>query len=155
MTNIFSAQKIGCSCSTALRIAKLEKDAIIPTKSNKTDAGYDLHAIEETVIPARGRSLVRTGIAMAIPEGYAGLIWPRSGTAVKAGLDVLAGVVDSGYRGEVCVVLQNHSDTDYTIRKGDRAAQMLIQKVGCVTVLLVSSLDETDRGTGGFGSTGK
>jgi dUTP pyrophosphatase len=92
---------------------------------------------------------------MAIPEGYAGLIWPRSGTAVKAGLDVLAGVVDSGYRGEVCVVLQNHSDTDYTIKKGDRAAQMLIQKVGCVTVLLVSSLDETDRGTGGFGSTGK
>ena len=102
MTNIFSQGiKVTPCCSSAtLSVMKLEEGAILPSKSNPSDAGYDLYAIEETTIPARGRALIRTGIAMAIPEGHAGLIWPRSGTAVKAGLDVLAGVVDSGYRGE-------------------------------------------------------
>ena len=144
----------GCPKPT-LRVVRLEKDAVLPSKSNPSDAGYDLYAVEETTIPARGRALVRTGIAMAIPSGHVGLIWPRSGTAVKAGLDVLAGVVDSGYRGEVCVVLQNHSDADYIVRMGDRAAQMLIQKVSSVEMKTELSLDESDRGTGGFGSSGK
>ena len=157
MTNIFSQgiKVTPCYSVPTLRIMKLEEEAILPSKSNPSDAGYDLYAVEETIIPARGRALVRTGIAMAIPEGHAGLIWPRSGTAVKAGLDVLAGVVDSGYRGEVCVVLQNHSDSDYIVRVGDRAAQMLIQRVSEVEIKVESTLDKSDRGTGGFGSSGK
>lgn len=157
MTNIFSQgiKVTPCCSAPTLRIMKLEEEAILPSRSNPSDAGYDLYAVEDTIIPARGRALVRTGIAMAIPGGYAGLIWPRSGTAVKAGLDVLAGVVDSGYRGEVCVVLQNHSDSDYTVRVGDRAAQMLIQRVSEVEITVESTLDKSDRGTGGFGSSGK
>lgn len=157
MTNIFSQgiKVTPCCSSPTLSVMKLEDGATLPSRSNLSDAGYDLYAVEETVIPARGRALVRTGISMAIPSGYAGLIWPRSGTAVKAGLDVLAGVVDSGYRGEVCVVLQNHSDSDYTVRVGDRAAQMLIQNVSSVNIEQVETLDDSDRGTGGFGSSGK
>ena len=158
MTNIFS-HNISVSPSRCDRpewkITKLEKDAILPSRANPSDAGYDLYALEETVIPARGRALVRTGIAMAIPCDHVGLIWPRSGTAVKCGIDVLAGVVDSGYRGEVCIVLQNHSEHDYVVRAGDRAAQMLIQEVSPVKMNVVDSLDSSDRGDGGFGSSGK
>lgn len=156
MTNIFS-QNISVSCcnSPTWKVVKIEEDAILPSKTNKSDAGYDLYALEDTIIPARGRALVRTGISMAVPSGHVGLIWPRSGLAVKLGIDVLAGVVDSGYRGEVCVVLQNHSDDDYSVKKGDRAAQMLLQKLSCVTMEVVSDLDSSDRGDGGFGSSGK
>jgi len=158
MTNIFShnvsVSPSGYNC-LEWKITKLEKDTILPSKANEYDAGYDLYALEDTVVPSRGRALIRTGIAMAIPPGYVGLIWPRSGLAVKAGLDVLAGVVDSGYRGEVCVVLQNHSNSEYTIRAGDRAAQILIQKLPNVKMNVVAVLDSSDRGDGGFGSSGK
>lgn len=156
MTNIYSPIKVGYDYTMLkIKINKLENDAVVPNKANLTDAGYDLYAVEETVIPARGRSIVRTGISMAIPNGHVGLIWPRSGLAVKSGIDVLAGVVDSGYRGEVCIVLQNHTDYDYTVRKHDRAAQMLIQQILYPSISLVDSLNESDRGTGGFGSSGK
>lgn len=153
MTNIYSPTV--CYNEThELRISKLEKDSIIPSRANVSDAGYDLYAVIETIIPARGRGLIRTGIAMEIPSGHVGLIWPRSGLAVKAGLDVLAGVIDSGYRGEICIVLQNHTDHDYIVRKHDRVAQILIQKVATVQIKTVSNLDKSDRGTGGFGSSG-
>lgn len=156
MTNIYSPIKVGYDCSMlTIKINKLENDAVVPNKANLTDAGYDLYAVEETKIPARGRSIVRTGISMAIPNGHVGLIWPRSGLAVKSGIDVLAGVVDSGYRGEVCIVLQNHTEYDYIVRKHDRAAQMLIQQILSPSISLVDSLNESDRGTGGFGSSGK
>jgi len=92
---------------------------------------------------------------LGIPSGYVGLIWPRSGLAVKKGIDTLAGVVDSGYRGEVCVVLQNHGDEPVVIEIGDRIAQLLVQAIGCVSIGEVTSMDESDRGTGGFGSTGR
>ena len=92
---------------------------------------------------------------MAIPEGHAGLIWPRSGMAVKQGVDVFAGVVDSGYRGEVMVCLYNSSSSPVEISKGDRIAQMLIQPVPLVRIAEVSNLDDTSRGDGGFGSSGK
>lgn len=164
MTNIFSPMKIenvetmpsySYSLIDKLKIMKLEEEAILPSKANSNDAGYDLYALEDTTIPSRGRALIRTGIAMAIPDGCVGLIWPRSGLAAKSGIDVLAGVIDSGYRGEICVLLQNHTDYEYIVRKGNRAAQMLIQQVLSPSILLVDNLDESKRGTGGFGSSGK
>ena len=119
------------------------------------DAGADLKASEDTVIPSKGRCLVSTGISMAIPIGYVGLIWPRSGLAVKHGIDSGAGVIDSGYRGEIRVLLFNHSESDFEVVKGDRIAQILIQKIESPQFVQVETLDETERGSGGFGSTGK
>ena len=137
-----------------LRVKKLDESAIIPAKANITDAGYDIYSLEDLNINPNQRALIRTGIAMAIPDGHVGLIWPRSGLAVKHGIDVLAGVVDSGYRGEVCVALQNHGDKIYQVRKHDRIAQILFQKISQFNVYSVENLDESDRGVSGFGSTG-
>jgi dUTP pyrophosphatase len=97
---------------------------------------------------------VKTGLAFAIPSGYVGLIWDRSGLAAKHGLHKLAGVIDAGYRGEVGVVLINHGSESFTVEKGMRVAQMLIQSVERVSLTEVEDLDETKRGEGGFGSTG-
>ena len=98
--------------------------------------------------------LIPTGIRLALPEGHVGLIWPRSGMAVKHGIDCGAGVIDSQYRGEVKVLLFNHSDGEHFIQKGDRIAQLLVQKVETVDFLPVDDLDATDRAGSGFGSTG-
>ena len=138
-----------------LLIKKLDDEAIVPTKANHNDAGFDLYSVIDTVIDPDSREVVKTGISMAIPEGHAGLIWPRSGMAVKQGVDVFAGVVDSGYRGEVMVCLYNSSSSPVEISKGDRIAQMLIQPVPLVRIAEVSNLDDTSRGGGGFGSSGK
>jgi dUTP pyrophosphatase len=131
------------------------KGEYAPKGAQEGDAGSDLRASEEITIPSKGRCLVPTGISMAIPKGYVGLIWPRSGLAVKRGIDSGAGVIDSGYRGEICVLLFNHSDDDFKVVKGDRIAQILIQKVETPQFIQVETLDETERGAGGFGSTGK
>ncbi|MGV7221159.1 MAG: dUTP diphosphatase [Nitrospinales bacterium] len=130
------------------------KGDFLPQYSYPGDAGADLQAGTDAVIPARGRALIPTGISVAIPQGYAGLVWPRSGLAVKQGLDSGAGVIDSQYRGEVKVLLFNHTDTDFKIKKGDRIAQLLIQKVESVQFTKVDELDDTHRGEGGFGSSG-
>ncbi len=98
--------------------------------------------------------LVSTGIRLALPDGYVGLIWPRSGMAVKHGIDSGAGVIDSQYRGEVKVLLFNHSDGEHFIKKGDRIAQLLVQKIETVEFLPVDNLDSTERASSGFGSTG-
>jgi dUTP pyrophosphatase len=127
----------------------------VPQIAKEGDAGADLKASEDTVISSKGRCLVSTGISIAIPIGCVGLIWPRSGLAVKHGIDSGAGVVDSGYRGEIRVLLFNHSDVDFKVMKGDRIAQILIQKVENSLFVKVETLDETERGAGGFGSTGK
>ena len=127
----------------------------VPKYVHDGDAGADLIASEKTVIRARGRSLVGTGIRLEIPEGYVGLIWPRSGLAIKKGIDCGAGVIDSCYRGEIKVLLFNHSDTEFQIEPGDRIAQILIQKVERVQFIPVNELSETTRSKGGFGSTGK
>jgi len=124
-----------------------------PSYAYPGDAGADLCAAAETVIPARGKMLVATGIRLALPDGHVGLIWPRSGMAVKHGIDCGAGV-DSQYRGEVKVLLFNHSDREYFIKQGDRIAQLLVQKVETVEFLPVDDLDATDRCGNGFGSTG-
>lgn len=125
-----------------------------PSYAYPGDAGADLCSSTDTVIPAREKMLVSTGIRMALPEGHVGLIWPRSGMAVKYGIDCGAGVIDSQYRGEVKVLLFNHSDGEYFIKQGDRIAQLLIQKVETVEFLPVDDLDATDRAEAGFGSTG-
>jgi dUTP pyrophosphatase len=145
---------INTSWGLILNVKKLNELAIPPTKANSTDAGYDLYSVEDLNIAPHQRALVHTGISMAIPNDYVGLVWPRSGLAVKHGIDVLAGVVDSGYRGEVCVVLQNHGDKIYQVRRGDRVAQMLFQKVSSFNVYVVEDLETSDRGISGFGSTG-
>lgn len=136
-------------------IKKLDPSAIMPTKANKTDAGYDLYALESVEIGANNQRLIKTGISMAIPKGYVGLIWPRSGLAHKYGIDVFAGVIDAGYRGDVGVILYNSRLNHYKINKGDRVAQILFQKIENFDLVEVDNLDDTDRGSGGFGSTGK
>ena len=127
----------------------------VPKYVHDGDAGADLTASEKTVIPARDRSLVGTGIRLEIPEGYVGLIWPRSGLTIKKGIDCGAGVIDSCYRGEIKVLLFNHSDTEFQIEPGDRIAQILIQKVERVQFIPANELSGTTRNEEGFGSTGK
>ena len=126
----------------------------VPQYAHDGDAGADLTASEKKIIPARDRLLVATGIRLEIPEGYVGLIWPRSGLAVKNGIHTGAGVIDSHYRGEIKVLLFNHSDSEFQIKQGDRIAQVLIQKVERVQFIPVTELSKTARSEGGFGSTG-
>ena len=126
----------------------------IPDYAHIGDAGADLKAAESITIPARDRALVTTGIRLEIPDGHVGLIWPRSGMAVKNAIDTGAGVIDSNYRGEIKILLFNHSDLDFQIEPEDRIAQILIQKVERVQFLPAEKLSETTRNKGGFGSTG-
>ena len=129
-------------------------DAKIPSYAHHGDAGMDLYSLEESTLKAGERAVIRTGIKMAIPHGYVGLVRDRSGLAVKNGITVMAGVVDSGYRGEVGVVLRNTSKEDLQITKHMRIAQMLIMPVMHAEIRDSESLDDTARGHGGFGSTG-
>jgi dUTP pyrophosphatase len=138
-----------------LKIKKLHPDAVIPKYAHFDDAGFDLFAIEDTVIKVNERVPVKTGIAMEIPTGYVGLIWDKSGISVKEGIKTLAGVVDSTYRGEALVAVINLSDKDYVFEKGHKVAQMIIQKKETVEFEEVTELSDTSRGAGGFGSTGK
>ena len=139
-----------------IKVKLLSKDAKVPTKAHSSDAGWDIYAsdLAQPVYPHK-RRLISTDISIAIPDGYCGLIWPRSGLSVKKGIDVLAGVIDSGYRGEIKVCLLNTSDQIVHIHPGDRIAQLIIQKVEDVKFLEVDNLDDTDRGEGGFGSSGE
>ena len=138
-----------------IAIKKLTKSATVPTKNNTSDAGWDLYAVEDAVINSGDRTTIATGVAMAIPEGYVGLIWPRSGLAVKSGVDVFAGVIDSGYRGEIKVCLYNSSKEELKITTGDRIAQILFQEIPSFSLTIVDSLDITERGGDGFGCSGK
>ena len=136
-------------------IKKLSEDAIVPTRANDTDAGWDLYVPHDFLLPHETRALVPTDISMAIPTGYVGLIWDRSGVAVKKGVHRFAGVIDSGYRGEVKVCLWNSSERDVHFRKGERIAQILFQAIPECDLIEVEELDTTERGEGGFGSSGK
>ena len=138
-----------------IKVQLLQPEAQIPTRANEYDAGFDLHAIVDAVIPPHTRNTVNTGIAIQMPDGLAGLIWPRSGLSVKHGIDVLAVVVDSGYRGEIMVCLYNTSDTNVTINTGDRIAQIIFQEVPRVTMEVHNTLGSSQRGSNGFGSSGK
>ena len=132
----------------------LHDSAKNPTKGHADDAGWDLYSSEAVSIPAGATVLVSTGVAMAIPNCYVGLIWDRSSMGVK-GIHRHAGVIDSGYRGEVKVCLHNTTNVTYHIERGDRIAQLLIQEVPVFRQHVVDELDSTNRGDGGFGSTGK
>ena len=139
-----------------LRVKKLVPDAQFPVRAHEGDVGYDIFASETTAIRPKERVLVSTGISIVIPEGHYGRIAPRSSLSV-AGLDVGAGVIDPSYRGEVKVLLINNTypRNPYKVRKGDKIAQLILEKVSTISVVEIESLPETDRGDGGFGSTGK
>ena len=138
-----------------ISIKKLNPQALLPVYNHEGDAGMDIFAFQETSVPARGRALVNTGLALEIPFGYAGLVWGKSGLATKHGIATIAGVIDAGYRGEFKVALVNTSDEDYVIEAGHKVAQLLIQKVEHPEIVEVSELSDTARGEQGFGSSGK
>lgn len=137
-----------------LQVVRLTESSKLPSRGSAMAAGYDLYASEGVAIKARSRALVPTGIAVAVPVGTYGRIAPRSGLAIKHGIDVGAGVVDADYTGEVRVVIFNHDDGDYTIKTGDRVAQLIIEKIETPDVLEVNELQETPRSASGWGSTG-
>jgi len=139
------------------RVALNHPNALVPTRADPGAAGYDLYASITTAIPARGRAIVPTGVRLEMPPtGYYGRVAPRSGTTVKLGLDVGAGVIDASYRGDIGVVMFNHTDADVVLEQGDRIAQLIFECITTPTLTLVlpSELGSTDRGEGGFGSTG-
>lgn len=142
-----------------VRFSKIHEDAYMPTRGSSGAAGFDLYSVEDVRIPAAGgKAVIHTGIVFEIPEGYYGRIAPRSGLAVKNSIDVLAGVCDQDYRGEICVILINHDPSKYLdIFKGFRIAQIIFEKIGIPSALEevpFEVLTTTERGEGGFGSTG-
>jgi dUTP pyrophosphatase len=140
-----------------LRFIKLSEKATLPTRAHDGDAGLDLYAAEAARIVPGARVSVGTGLAVAIPEGLAGLVLPRSGLALKAGVTLVnsPGLIDSGYRGEVRVVLLNTDQTiDFHTKPGDRIAQLLLVPIATASPLEAESLDSSTRGAGGFGSSG-
>src|SRR5210317_1347089 len=139
----------------SLGIKKLSFDAIIPTRGSDRSVGYDLYSVVDTIVPCQaGNALVATGLAITIPPGCYGRVAPRSGLAVKHCINVGAGVIDPDYTGEVKVVLFNHGTEDFEIKKGDRIAQLILERCETPMIKEVGLLEETLRGDGGFGSTG-
>jgi dUTP pyrophosphatase len=153
MTQELKKQKM----SQVLKIYKRSENATTPTKGSSLAAGYDLYSSEKSLVPARGQAMVATDISVIVPVGTYGRVAPRSGLAVKHGISTGAGVVDADYRGEVKVVLFNHSDKDFEINKGDRIAQLVLEQIINADIVEITEeeLDTTERGAGGFGSTGK
>lgn len=137
-----------------LQVKFLSESARAPTRGSPGAAGYDLYAAHETAIAPRGRAVVKTDISVALPEGTYARIAPRSGLAVKKGIQTGAGVVDYDYRGPVGVVLFNHSDEEFVAKAGDRIAQLILERIMTPPVVQVEELSDTVRGAGGFGSTG-
>lgn len=142
-----------------LPVLRLDPDLPLPAYARPGDAGVDLVAREDvTLAPAGGRALIATGIAIALPDGYAGFVQPRSGLAAKHGVTCLntPGLIDSGYRGELKVCLINHDPTEpFEVTRGERIAQLVVQAVEQVTFVEVDQLDESARGDKGFGSSGR
>lgn len=138
-----------------VKFQKISEDAIIPSYAHDGDAGMDLYSIKSYILKPRHRILVGTGIKVDIPKGYEMQIRPKSGLAIKEGITVLntPGTIDSGYRGEVGVIMINHSSKTYKIEKGQKVAQAVFSRIE-KAVLIESNLSETPRGDGGFGSTG-
>ena len=129
----------------------------LPSYAYEGDAGLDLRAAESVTLEPFGRELISTGLAIALPEGYAGFVQPRSGLAIKQGLSIVntPGLIDSHYRGEIKVIAINLDPREpIRIKKGDRIAQLVVQEVPVIKLIEVEELDSTDRGAGGFGSSG-
>ena len=146
------------SKAITLKLKKLDDTVPTPAYAQPGDAGLDLYSAQDASIDPGCREIISTGIAIAIPEGYAGFVQPRSGLAAREGLTIVntPGLIDSGYRGELKVIALN-TDLEHTIQieRGERIAQLVIQEVPVVTIDVVDELDVTERGEGGFGSTGK
>ena len=141
----------------SLPIKRIDPEVELPSYAYAGDAGLDLRASEDVTLAPLERRLVSTGLAVAIPEGYAGFVQPRSGLALREGLSMAntPGLVDSHYRGELKVCAVNlDPERSIRIKRGDRIAQLVLQRVPAVTLVEVDELDETDRGAGGFGSSG-
>jgi dUTP pyrophosphatase len=137
-----------------VKIKKVHPNAIIPKYAHEGDAGLDLVSVENLIVKPGEKVIVKTGLSMQIPSGNVGLIWDRSGMAAKYSMHTLAGVIDSGYRGEVGIVMINLSEKEFEINAGDRIAQMLIQPIIIPEIEEVKETGESSRGDGGFGSTG-
>jgi deoxyuridine 5'-triphosphate nucleotidohydrolase len=137
-----------------MEVKKFHPDAVIPKRQTEASVGHDLHTIEEKVVPPRGLAMIDTGIGVRIPYGSYARIAPRSGLSLK-GLDTMAGVVDPDWRASIKVILFNHTDKEYQVLKGDRIAQLILERVALPIVKEVAELDDTARGTGGFGHTGR
>lgn len=150
-----SESSLSTAGAPALLVQKLDKDAHLPVRGTASAAGYDLSALVECTVPAHGKALVKTGLAIAVPPGTYGRIAPRSSLAWKKHIDVGAGVIDADYRGPVGIVLFNHSEHDLKILPGERVAQLILERICTPPVTQVAFLDTTVRAAGGFGSTGK
>ena len=137
-----------------IKFQKILEGAIIPHYAHQGDAGMDIFSAEDAVIKSGEIKSVKTRVKMELPEGFVALVWDKSGLALKNGIKTMAGVIDSGYRGEIGIVLANLSGRDYKIEKGQKIAQMLVQKVERAEIEETKNLNETSRGAGGFGSTG-
>lgn len=139
-----------------INFVRLDRGLPAPSNAHIGDAAVDLHSRVDVVLVPGERAAIPTGIAVAIPEGHAGFLLPRSGHARRLGIGVVngPGLIDSGYRGEISVLLINHGDDEVKFVRGDRIAQLAVVPIPEVSWIEVDSLDETDRGSGGFGSTG-
>jgi dUTP pyrophosphatase len=133
---------------------KLDEGAYLPERAHDTDAGADIRCRESFTIPAHGFMTIDTGVHVEIPEGYAGFIKSKSGLNMKHDINS-EGVIDTGYTGAIIVKLYNHGDTDFAIRRGDKLTQLVLLPIGLPELEQCDSLDETERGDGGFGSTGR
>ena len=139
----------------SLKFAKLHPSAKLPARSSPHAAGLDLFSVEDVTIHPGHRAAVRLGLSVSIPAGFYGRVAPRSGLAVEYGLDVLAGVIDSDYRGEIVCVLINHGDVPVHVGVGQRIAQLVIESIITPRSEWADELDNTERGSSGFGSSGK
>ena len=139
-----------------VRFAKVHKDAILPHYIHPGDSGMDLYSIEDMTIPSGATALVRTGLKIAVPENYEAQVRPKSGLALKYAVTLpnTPGTIDSGYRGELCVILINHGREAFQVQKHTKIAQLVICPVVHANIIEVEQLDDTRRGEGGFGSTG-
>ncbi|CAH0731931.1 unnamed protein product, partial [Brenthis ino] len=137
-----------------LKFSRLTQNAFSPTKASEKAAGFDLKSAYDYVVPPRGKELIKTDLQIELPSGCYGRVAPRSGLAVKNFIDVGAGVIDEDYRGNVGVVLFNHSDEQFAVKKGDRIAQLICEKIFYPEIVEATNLSETKRADGGFGSTG-
>ena len=139
-----------------LRFKRIHPDAVLPSYAHPSDAGMDVRSVEDLTLAPGKRALVHTGLVMLLPPAYEAQVRPRSGLALKSGVTVLntPGTIDAGYRGEVGVILINLGDADFQVKKGDKIAQLVIAPVTQPTIEETDAIDETDRGSGGFGSTG-
>src|SRR3954468_7052965 len=137
-----------------LSFKRLHPDARLPSRGIAPPPGLDLFSVDRVTVAPGALAAVRTGLAVAIPEGFYGRVAPRSGLAVRHGIDVLAGVIDADYRGEILCALVNHGSEPFEIEPGARVAQLVVEAIATPEPAWAEELEETERGTGGFGSTG-